>query len=149
MHLEKLGRIHINNEEKIKELLNDEQRSRLIIIDGRSGSGKTRLIKKVLVGFDNKVIIPYSEFIDLMVCDIKSRTDYFKESLFQYKIIAFDDIDFLRGKLAAQETTGYIINSLLKSNIHVILIGINLIERTPILLTTVNKEGITWITLHG
>lgn len=148
IHWEKLGRIHMNNEEIIRELLKDEKRSCLIIIDGRSGSGKTRLIKKVLAGFDNKVIIPYSEFIDLMVCDIKSRTDYFKESLVQYKIIAFDDMDFLRGKLAAQETTAYIINNLLKNNIHVIIIGINLVERVPKLLTSVNKEDITWITLH-
>ena len=139
----------MNNEEKIRELLNDEKRSHLIIIDGRSGSGKSRLIKKVLSELNDSVRIPYSEFIDLLLCDIKSRTDYFKESLFLYKIIAFDDMDFLRGKLAAQETTAYIINNLLKNKIHVILIGINLIERVPKLLTCMNKEDVTWITLHG
>lgn len=138
----------MNNEEKIRKLLDDKNHSHLIILDGKSGSGKTRLINKVFTELDNKVKVPYSEFIDLLLCDIKSNTHYFKDSLFQYKIIAFDDIDFLRWKLSAQEITGYLINNLLKSNIHVIIIGVNLIERVPRLLTCVDKEDVTWITLH-
>jgi len=138
----------MDKEERIRKILDDESQSHLIIIDGRSGSGKSRLIKKVLAEYDKSVKISYSDFIELLICDIKSRTDYFRESLFRYKIIAFDDIDFLRNKYSVQETSGCIINSLMKSNTHVIMIGIDLIGRVPILLSTVNKEVTTWITLH-
>lgn len=84
----------MDKEERIRKILDDESQSHLIIIDGRSGSGKSRLIKKVLADYDKSVKISYSDYIELLLCDIKSDTDYFKEVLFQYKIIAFDDMDF-------------------------------------------------------
>lgn len=118
----------------------------LIIIQGKSGSGKTQNVKNLIANYDKSKIFSYRDFTELIVQD-KQRGTELCTGLSYYNIIAFEDVDFLKGKTATQTEFGLIVNLLLKNNCQIVITGINLQESVPILISKLNKSSCFWCNL--
>lgn len=128
------------------ELLKNRDITYMAIIQGESGSGKTRLILRIANEFEKVKKISEDDLTFMMVESFRAKKkESFADFLFQYKIIAIEDIDFIKGKSATQEEYAKIINQLLKAGSHVLITGIQLEWRVPILISEISEGKLIWV----
>lgn len=148
------GEIHpegkiVATPDQLIELLKSSKSIYFVIIQGKSGSGKTRLILRIDSICNGVLKLSYEKLVYSFVDAIKSNkknTFYnYINFLSKYQIIGIEDVDFLKGKSATQEYFSNIINKFLRSGIHVLVTGIKLEESVPPLLSGVKEGKFIWI----
>ena len=125
----------MNFETVENELLSliEKKNNAIIAIEGKSGAGKTKIIKTVQRIYSNKITVWTSEkFISIIIEAIKSGTD--PVELFETAkndIIAIEDIDFgLTGRRIMQNIISQIFQSLVMHG-KIIITGTELCQRIP------------------
>jgi ribosomal protein S6E (S10) len=134
-------------EEKLFSLLQDNAHAYAISIQGKSGSGKTRLIQRISSDFKKVKVLSDEQMSQIIVDDIRDDTDKRRASLFGCRILAVEDVDLLRGKPTTQEEYARLFNELLNAGVHVIVTGIHLNRRVRSLIAGIEKEKLLWIDL--
>ena len=135
--------------EQLIELLKNSDSIYVAIIQGASGSGKTRLLLRIAAEFKDVVMLSYEELVWRLVDAIRmNKQDLFVnyvDTLSQYKIVGIEDVDFLEGKTATQEELSIIINRTLKFGTYVFITGIQLEWRVPILISEISEGKLIWV----
>lgn len=128
------------------ELLSVQNHSCLAIVQGESGSGKTRLMLQVVAKFKNVKRLFEEELVLKMVEGIRNdRENEYLRAFLGYKIIIIEDIDLLKGKIATQKEISHFICQLLKADIRVLITGIHLERRVPPLISAFRDENLIWM----
>jgi chromosomal replication initiation ATPase DnaA len=131
--------------EQLITLLKNPSCTYAAILQGESGSGKTRLVCVLLRNLKIRRKLSEQDLTINLVEAIRfSKQETYADFLFQYKIVAIEDVDFLKGKTATQTVFAHLINRLLKANIHVLITGIHLETRVPLLLSEIRGGKLVW-----
>lgn len=110
----------------------------IIVVEGPSGCGKTKLLKQIAARSNTKVVSA-EELMDTAIFFIRWPVVSLDRFLGNgnYSVVAFDDIDLLKGRIETQRYIGKQINELASSRL-VIICGIELSKRVPELLYVLN-----------
>lgn len=114
-----------------------------VFISGPTMSGKTSMLKRIQADNESEMSIITDEYLVNYIfrsCingSVKEKD--FSEKTGR-KILAIEDIDFLRDKEATQKEAGNILNELLREEKVIIITGIELKKRVPYLIDTMRKN---------
>ena len=130
-----------NLESKLLSLLKEKENT-IIAIDGKSGVGKTRIIKNLKNIYGSNMIVCTSEkFVSIIVNALKSETNpisVFKTM--EESILVIEDIDCgLIGKQITQRRIAHILQNLLE-DYKIIITGIELNKRIPDVINNIEKH---------
>jgi len=112
-------------------LVIDNTKTGIFFLDGKSGSGKTHILKELRSNSDRSVVITSYETVkDKLIDSIMNNTSL---DIPEAAIVCIEDVDFLHGKAQTQKEFA-IIAKRLSENSLVIFTGISLRSRVPILM---------------
>ena len=141
------------------EQANNKLHRGIYLISGKSGSGKTRLIKESFSLRSNAKIFSHREFIEIIMFIIKTppnkadsriinSEDILCELFRHIKYIIIEDIDYLHGKPTTLEILATVFLKLTACGTFIIITGIDLEERMEVLLKQVNEYYVVNFDLH-
>ena len=129
-------RRRITSKKVLEQILSLQQG--IIVVEGPSGCGKTKFLKQITAQINTKVISA-EELMDTAIFFIRwpivPLERFFGNG--NYSVVAFDDIDLLKGRIETQRYIGKQINTLAVSRL-VIICGIDLSHKVPDLLCELN-----------
>jgi len=122
-----------------------EQERGIIFISGPTMCGKTKMLNRIKNKNESNMSIISEEYlVTCMLGDCPNssvpKNGFFET--FDKKILGVEEIDFLAGKQASQETAGDIFNGLINDGVLVIVSGIKIKEKVQFLINTVKKNTV-------
>lgn len=121
-------------DDQLFELLT-ECSGQVVLLDGPTGCGKTRMMKRLMNEGGRKTeLFAEDRFIrTLMDCTLSNGRHTIAEAVDGYEIVCIDDADLMRGTTGTQEYTAQILSDIAQKAL-VILAGIQLCERIKTLI---------------
>ena len=113
----------------------------VIAIEGKSGIGKTKIIKELKSVYgSNMTVLTSEKFISIIIMALKSDINPSTAfSTIETSIMVIEDMDFgLKGKQIMQKSISYILKDMLNHH-KIIITGIELNERIPDLMKNIDK----------
>ena len=130
-----------NFENKLLSLLTEKENA-VIAIDGKSGVGKTRIIKKLKKIYGSDMAVWTSEkFVSIIINALKSEINPISAfKTMGESILVIEDIDCgLIGKQITQRSISHIFRNLLE-DYKIIITGIELNKRIPGVINNIEKH---------
>lgn len=107
-----------------------ECRNQIVLLDGPTGCGKTRLLRRVKEGFgEGMMILAVDRLGELLM----KGAEPVRECLGGHDVICIEDADMMQGKIVTQETTARYLSEAARHAL-VAVTGIRLRERVGTLL---------------